>query len=122
MTDKAKILVVDDDVDTVELLTKRLRAEEYYASGAYDGEQALQRVAEYEPDVIILDIKMPKVDGYEVCRRLKDSEDTRLIPIIMLTVKAKVPNKVKGLDIGADDYIPKPIDTESLWEAVNSLL
>jgi signal transduction histidine kinase len=118
MTDKAKILVVDDDVDTVELLTKRLRAEEYYASGAYDGEQALQRVAEYEPDVIILDIKMPKVDGYEVCRRLKDSEDTRLIPIIMLTVKAKVPDKVKGLDIGADDYIPKPFDYRELSRRV----
>jgi signal transduction histidine kinase len=114
MSHKAKILVVDDDVDTVELLTKRLSAEGYHTSGASDGEQALQRVEEYHPDLIILDIKMPKIDGYEVCRRLKGSEDTRLIPIIMLTVKSGVPDKVKGLDIGADDYIPKPFDYREL--------
>ena len=118
MTYKAKILVVDDDVDTVELLTKRLTTEGYHTSEAYDGERALQLVEEYGPDLIILDIKMPKVDGYEVCRRLKGSEDTRLIPIIMLTVKAKVPDKVKGLDIGADDYIPKPFDYRELSRRV----
>jgi signal transduction histidine kinase len=118
MTDKAKVLVVDDDVDTVELLTKRLRAEEYDTYEAYDGEQALQRVGEHEPDVVILDIKMPKIDGYEVCRRLKGCEDTRIIPIIMLTVKSKVPDKVKGLDIGADDYIPKPFDYRELSRRV----
>ncbi len=118
MTYKARVLVVDDDVDTVELLTKRLRAEGYHTSEAYDGEQALQRVEEYGPDLIILDIKMPKVDGYEVCTRLKGSEDTRLIPVIMLTVKAKVPDKVKGLDIGADDYIPKPFDYRELSRRV----
>jgi signal transduction histidine kinase len=118
MTDRAKVLVVDDDVDTVELLTKRLNLEGYHTLEAYDGEQALRRVGEYEPDVIILDIKMPKIDGYEVCRRLKGSEDTRIIPIIMLTVKAKVPDKVKGLDIGADDYIPKPFDYRELSRRV----
>jgi len=117
-TYKAKILVVDDDVDTVELLTKRLSAEGYHTAEACDGEKALQRVEEYGPDLVILDIKMPKVDGYEVCRRLKRSEDTRLIPIIMLTVKAKVPDKVKGLDIGADDYIPKPFDYRELSRRV----
>jgi len=111
-------LVVDDDADTVELLTKRLSAEGYQTLEAFDGQQALQRVDEYGPDVIILDIKMPKIDGYEVCRRLKGSEDTRVIPIIMLTVKAKVPDKVKGLDIGADDYIPKPFDYRELSRRV----
>jgi len=119
MTYKAKVLVVDDDVDTVELLSKRLSAEGYHTLEAYDGQQALQRVEDYEPDVIILDIKMPKIDGYEVCRRLKSSEDTRVIPIIMLTVKAKVPDKVKGLDIGADDYIPKPFDYRELSRRVS---
>jgi len=124
MTSKAKILIVDDDLDSVELLTKRLRAEGYHTSEAYDGEQALRQVEEYRPDVVILDIKMPKIDGYEVCRRLKGSEDTKLIPIIMLTVKRKVPDKVKGLDVGADDYIPKPFDYRELsprvryWAAV----
>ncbi len=124
MSSKAKILIVDDDVDSVELLTKRLRAEGYDTSDAHDGEQALQQVEQYEPDLIILDIKMPKIDGYEVCRRLKGSEDTRRIPILMLTVKRKVPDKVKGLDVGADDYIPKPFDYRELshrvryWTAV----
>ena len=118
MTDYAKVLVVDDDVDTVELLTKRLSADGYHTSEAYDGEQALKRAEEYGPDVIILDIKMPKIDGYEVCRRLKRSEDTRLIPVIMLTVKGNVPDKVKGLDIGADDYIPKPFDYRELSRRV----
>lgn len=118
MTNKGKILIVDDDVDTVELLTKRLHAEGYDTSEAYDGEQALRQVEEYQPDLLILDIKMPKVDGYEVCRRLKGSEDTRLIPIIMLTVKRKIPDKVKGLDIGADDYIPKPFDYRELSQRV----
>ncbi len=124
MTNKSKILIVDDDADTVELLTKRLRAEGYYTSEAYDGEQALRQVGEYQPDLIILDIKMPKIDGYEVCRRLKGSEDTKLIPIIMLTVKRKIPDKVKGLDVGADDYMPKPFDHRELshrvryWTAV----
>jgi signal transduction histidine kinase len=118
MAYRPKILVVDDDADTVELLTKRLNAEGYQTFDAYDGEQALKKVDRYGPDVIILDIKMPKIDGYEVCRRLKASEDTRIIPIIMLTVKAKVPDKVKGLDIGADDYIPKPFDYRELSRRV----
>jgi signal transduction histidine kinase len=117
-TYSARVLVVDDDVDTVELLTKRLSADGYHTAEAYDGAQALKRVEEYGPDVIILDIKMPKIDGYEVCTRLKRTEDTRIIPIIMLTVKAKVPDKVKGLDIGADDYIPKPFDYRELSRRV----
>ena len=118
MINKAKILIVDDDVDSVELLTKRLRAEGYHTSEAYDGEQALQQVEAYRPDVVILDIRMPKIDGYEVCRRLKGSEGTRHIPIIMLTVKRKMPDKVKGLDVGADDYIPKPFDYRELSRRV----
>jgi signal transduction histidine kinase len=117
-THKTRVLVVDDDADTVELLTKRLSAEGYHTSEAYDGEQALQRVEECEPDVMILDIKMPKIDGYEVCKTLKRSDETRIIPIIMLTVKAKVPDKVRGLDIGADDYIPKPFDYRELSRRV----
>jgi signal transduction histidine kinase len=118
MTNKAKILIVDDDVDSVELLTKRLGAEGYHTSEAYDGEQALRQVEEYHPDVVILDIRMPKIDGYEVCRRLKGAEGTRHIPIIMLTVKRKVPDKVRGLDVGADDYIPKPFDYRELSRRV----
>ena len=118
MNNKTKILIVDDDVDTVELLTKRFHTEGYQTSEAYDGEQALQKVEEYQPDIILLDIMMPKIDGYEACRRLKSSEDTRHIPVIMLTAKGRIPDKVKGLDTGADDYIVKPFDYRELLQRV----
>jgi len=118
MTNEAKILIVDDDIDTVELLTKRLHAEGYSTSEAYDGEQALQQVKEYQPDIIILDIMMPKIDGYEVSKRLKSYDNTKHIPIIMLSAKARVPDKIKGLDLGADDYIVKPFDYRELSQRV----
>ena len=118
MNSTTKILIVDDDVDTVELLTKRFHSEGYHTAEAYDGEQALQQVEEYQPDVVLLDIMMPKIDGYEVCKRLKASEDTKHIPVIMLTAKGKIPEKVKGLGIGADDYIAKPFDYRELSQRV----
>jgi two-component system sensor histidine kinase/response regulator len=119
---KEKILIVDDTVDTVELLKKRLRSEGYDTAEAYDGEEALKQVTEYNPDLIVLDVMMPKIDGYEVCQRLKTDETTRYIPILMLTAKSDVESKVKGLDIGADDYLPKPFDYKELSARVRSLL
>jgi two-component system sensor histidine kinase/response regulator len=119
---KNKILIVDDTVDTVELLKKRFRAEGYDTAEAYDGEEALKQVAEYHPDLIVLDVMMPKLDGYEVCQRLKIDENTRYIPILMLTAKSDVESKIKGLDIGADDYLPKPFDYKELSARVRSLL
>lgn len=122
MEKKGKILIVDDNVDAVELLEKRLRSEGYGTAGAYDGEEGLKKVVEYNPDLIILDIMMPRLDGYEVCKRLKMDEDTRYIPVLMLTAKSDVESKVKGLDIGADDYLPKPVDYKELSARVRSLL
>ena len=122
MNKKNKILIVDDTVDTVELLKKRFRAEGYDTAEAYDGEEALKQVAEYHPDLIVLDVMMPKLDGYEVCQRLKIDENTRYIPILMLTAKSDVESKIKGLDIGADDYLPKPFDYKELSARVRSLL
>lgn len=119
---KQKVLIVDDNVDTVELLSKRLRAEGYETIEAYDGEQALKKVQETQPDIIILDLMMPKIDGYEVCERLKSDDRTKLIPIIMLTAKSDVESRVKGLDTGADDYIPKPFDFRELSARIRSLL
>jgi signal transduction histidine kinase len=117
-----KILVVDDNRDNVELLVKRLSAMGYRTCEAYDGEMALQKVAEDEPDLIILDVMMPKLDGFEVCRRLKTNEKTRFIPVIMLTAKREVPDKIKGLDTGADDYVTKPFNPHELTARVRSLL
>jgi len=119
---KSKILIVDDAVDMVELLKKRLRFEGYDTAKAYDGEEGLKQVAEYNPDLIILDVMMPKLDGYEVCRRLKSDENTKYIPILMLTAKGEVEDKVKGLDIGANDYLAKPFDYKELSARVRSLV
>ncbi|MEW6002106.1 MAG: response regulator [Nitrospirota bacterium] len=122
MNDKNKILIIDDNVDTVELLKKRLRSEGYDTSEAYDGEEGLKKVPEYNPDLIVLDVMMPKLDGFEVCQRLKSDENTKYIPVLMLTAKVEVEDKVKGLDIGADDYIAKPFDYKELSARVRSLL
>ena len=122
MEKKSKILIVDDAVDTVELLKKRLRFEGYDTAEAYDGEEALKQVAEYNPDLIILDVMMPKLGGYEVCQRLKSDENTKYIPILILTGKGEVEDKVKGLDLGADHYLAKPFDYKEVSARVRSLV
>lgn len=122
MEKKSKILIVDDAVDTVELLKKRLRFEGYDTAEAYDGEEGLKQVAEYNPDLIILDVMMPKLDGYEVCHRLKSDENTKYIPVLMLTARSEVEDKVKGLDMGADHYLAKPFDYKELSARVRSLV
>jgi len=119
---KSKILIVDDAMDTVELLRKRFRSEGYDTAEAYNGEEGLQKVTEYNPDLIVLDVMMPKIDGYEVCQRLKADENTKFIPILMLTAKGEVEHKVKGLNIGADDYLAKPFDYKELSARIRSLL
>ncbi len=119
---KSKILIVDDAIDTVELLRKRFHSEGYDTAEAYDGEEALKRVDEYSPDLIVLDVMMPKIDGYEVCHRLKTDENRKYIPVLMLTAKGEIESKVKGLEIGADDYLSKPFDYKELSARVKSLL
>ncbi len=122
MHSNPKILIVDDNVDTVELLRKRFHADGYDTAEAYDGEQCLQKVSEYDPDVIVLDVMMPKMSGYEACEQLKSDETTKHIPVLMLTAKSEVPDKVKGLDIGAEGYITKPFDYKEVAARVRSLL
>jgi signal transduction histidine kinase len=106
----------------VELLRKRFHSEGYETAEAYDGEEALKRVDEYNPDLIVLDVMMPKIDGYEVCHRLKTDENKKYIPVLMLTAKGEIESKVKGLEIGADDYLAKPFDYKELSARVKSLL
>jgi len=118
----SKILIVDDAEDTVDLLKKRFHSEGYDTAEAYNGEEGIQKVAEYNPDLIVLDVMMPKINGYEVCQRLKSDEKTKYIPILMLTAKGEVEHKVKGLDIGADDYMSKPFDYKELSARIRSLL
>ncbi len=117
-----KILIVDDNVDMVKLLRKKLRGEGYDTAEAYDGEECLKQVVKYHPDLIILDVMMPKLNGYEVCKRLRADENTKYIPVLMLTAKSKVEDKVEGLGVGADDYLVKPFDYKELSARISSLL
>jgi diguanylate cyclase (GGDEF)-like protein len=122
---KYRILIVDDHEDNIELLRARLEARGYIVDGANDGQQALDRVDKVHPDLILLDVMMPKMDGMEVVRRLKAkiaSNELPFIPVIMQTALDSTENKVEGLDAGADDYITKPINFAELEARVNSLL
>jgi two-component system, cell cycle response regulator len=118
----ARILVVDDHEDNVELLRARLEARGYRVEAAMDGQEALDKVFASPPDLILLDVMMPRVDGIEVVRRLKGTADLPFIPIIMQTALETTEDKVEGLDAGADDYITKPINFAELEARVKSLL
>jgi two-component system alkaline phosphatase synthesis response regulator PhoP len=115
-----KILVVDDEYNIVELVKYNLENSGYEVKEAYDGEEALDMISMERFDLIILDLMLPKIDGIEVCKRLKREEP--YIPIIMLTAKSSEADKVLGLDIGADDYITKPFSIRELLARVNAVL
>ena len=116
------VLVVDDSVQNVELLTALMQADGYEIVAAANGLEALAHVAASPPDLILLDIMMPKLDGYEVCRRLKQEASTRLIPIVLLTALAAEEARVQGIEAGADDFITKPFSRAELKARVRSLL
>jgi two-component system cell cycle response regulator len=120
--DAARILIVDDHEDNVELLKARLESWGYGTESAGDGEEALQKVESAPPDLILLDVMMPKIDGIEVARRVKSNENLPFIPIIMQTALDATENKVEGLEAGADDYITKPIDFAELRARLTSML
>jgi len=118
----ARILVVDDHEDNVELLRARLEARGYRVETAMDGQEALDAVAARAPDLILLDVMMPRIDGIEVARRIKGNAQLPFIPIIMQTALETTEDKVEGLGAGADDYITKPINFAELEARVKSLL
>lgn len=116
-----KILLVDDERDIVEFLKYNLEQENFEVIVGYNGEEALEKIS-YKPDLIILDIMMPKMDGYEVCRRIRETKGFENTPIIFLTAKSGEIDEIKGLEIGASDYIQKPISPKKLVARVNSNL
>ncbi len=117
-----RVLIVDDHPDNVEVLRARLEAMGYRTASAGDGEEALDKVHASPPDLILLDVMMPRLDGNEVARRIKADESLPFIPIIMQTALDSVENKVEGLGAGADDYITKPINFDELQARVRAML
>jgi len=122
MDSQATILIVDDDPTNVDMLRQELAEEGYIILTAFDGEEALIKVHGHQPDLILLDVMMPKVDGFTVCRILKGSGNTILIPVIMLTALRAHEDRIRGIDAGADDFISKPFDPDELLARVRALL
>lgn len=119
MVNKQKILIVDDDENIAELISLYLTKECFETSIVYDGESALEAVKTFEPNLILLDLMLPGIDGYQVCREVRASSQ---VPIIMLSAKGEIFDKVLGLELGADDYMEKPFDSKELVARVKAVL
>jgi DNA-binding response OmpR family regulator len=121
------ILVVDDDPDLVETVAMMLESKGCEVGRAYDGVEGEESIKERRPDLVILDVMMPRKDGYVLCAELKAKEETREIPVVLLTAVGEAVPTTKythadGMSTEADDYVSKPIDTEGLWNVVSGLL
>ena len=116
------VLVVEDEDALAELLQYNLKKEGFRVSVAADGEEAMMLVEERQPDVVVLDWMLPKISGIEVCRRLRGRQETRNLPIIMLTARGEEADRIRGLDTGADDYIVKPFLMKELFARVRAIL
>jgi CheY-like chemotaxis protein len=118
---KPYILVVDDNRITTKLLRRYLEANGYEASEAYDGIECLEKVAQRAPDAIVLDVMMPRLDGYETVRRLRESPTTDKIPVVIVTALNDISNQLKAIEVGADDFLSKPIEEKLLIAKVKLL-
>jgi signal transduction histidine kinase len=122
MNPKPTLLIVDDEERNIRLLKALLAPQNYNLREAINGEEALRRIAEELPDMVLLDVMMPKINGFEVCRRLKQDEKTKTIPVILVTALSEKQHRVQALEAGADDFISKPVDQTELTVRVKSLL
>jgi len=117
-----RILVIDDEPDLVELVTYNLTREGFKVSAVSDGEEALDKIKKGDFGLIILDLMLPGLQGTELCRIIRNNPKTAMIPIIMLTAKGEIADKIKGLETGADDYVTKPFSPKELIARVNAVL
>jgi len=117
---KPRILVVDDNVQNVEVLEASLINEGYDVLKAYSGPEALEIARSAKPNLVLLDIRMPEMDGYEVCRRIKDDPETQSIPVIMVTVYNEIAEIEKGVEAGADDFLSKPVSRIAILNRVRA--
>jgi phosphate regulon transcriptional regulator PhoB len=118
----SRVLIVEDEPDIRELVVHHLKREGYLVSAASSGEEALRQVQAVPPDLVLLDLMMPAMDGLEVCRRLRQDPATASLPVVMLTAKGDEVDRVLGLEIGADDYIVKPFSPKELLARVRAVL
>jgi len=118
----AKVLVVDDEVHIIKIIDYKLRAAGHMVVSARDGQEALERARGEKPDLILLDVMMPKMDGFETLVRLRRDPETSSTPIFMLTVKGKEVDRAKGMELGADDYITKPFSPSKLLARIEEVL
>ena len=119
---QTKILVVDDEEKNVKLMEAILLPRGYQIIKAFNGEEALRQVAEHTPDLILLDVMMPIMNGFEVCKKLKDDVETRLIPIVIMTALGQLDDRVKGIEAGADDFLTKPVNRDELLARIQTSL
>lgn len=119
---QAKILIVDDEEKNVKLMEAILLPRGYQIITAFDGEQALQQVQKESPDLILLDVMMPVMNGFDVCKQLKDDPETRLIPIVIMTALGEVEDRVRGIEAGADDFLTKPVNRDELMARIQTSL
>ncbi len=122
MRDPPLILIADDNADNLAILEARLASQKYALVTARDGAEALAMAQQHRPDVALLDVMMPKLDGFEVCRRLKSDKNLPFMPVVLVTAKAATQDIVAGLDAGADDYLTKPVDHAALMARLRSIL
>jgi DNA-binding response OmpR family regulator len=122
MSTRPLVLVADDDPDILNLVTLRLEREGYEVLGARDGERALEQAFERTPDLALVDVSMPRLDGYEVTQRLRVHEATSAIPIILLTARVQDADIARGLEAGADDHVKKPFSTDHLRSRIQAAL
>lgn len=117
----SKVLVVDDLPANVKLITAILK-KDYEIIPAYSGEEAIEKVESEKPDIVLLDVMMPGIDGYEVCKRIKQGDSTRFTPVVMITALSDVEDRIKAIEVGADDFLTKPINSQELITRTRSLV
>ena len=117
-----KILLIDDDLDTLNILRIKLEAHDYQVVTGRDGQEALSLIREHKPDLIVLDVMMPKISGFKVARLIKFDAKSKHIPLILLTARTQEADRTLGLEVGADVYVTKPFEPEALLQEVNRLL
>ena len=122
MSARKRVLVVEDHADLQEILSIQLSGAGYHVDLAQDGKEALEKIKNTKPDLVLLDLMLPKLSGLDVCKEMKKNESTRTIPAIMLTAKGDEADIVAGLELGADDYVTKPFGTQELLARIKAVL